>query len=396
MRKPSRILFSTGVFPPLLGGPAIVVERLASALSERDYRVTVITYGTSNADAHQNARPYAVKRILISRPRPWRLLSLFWQTLVLARRADVIHAFDTYSHGLAAALAAKILRKPLILRFTGDSAWETEFNRGKTVMDIFSWQDEPHGTDTSWRISRRDFILRTAKKIITDCRFLRELLIKLGVSSEKIIVINNAVDIPIEIDFDEIQKFREQYQLKGKIILTIGRLVPWKGMRALIEIMPAIRKEFLDVNLLIVGRGPQENELKQLADKLGLSDKIKLAGKVASPELKQKIYQLADIVVLNTFYEGMSNVLLEAMAAGRAIVTTRAGGNPEFVNNQNGLLIDCNNAEQIKEALRELLDKPERRRTLGLAARAAAKRYSWNNLIDKNEDVILNLFQDYS
>lgn len=382
-----RVLFCTGVFPPLLGGPATVVERLASALSKRGYQVTVLTYGASD----NHGRPYRVKRILISRPRPWRLLSLFWQTLVLARRADVIYAFDTYSHGLTAALAAKILRKPLILRFTGDSAWETEFNQGKTARDIVSWQNGRHGLTARLRINRRNFILRTAKKIITDCRFLRELLIKLGLSSEKIIVINNAVDIPIEIDSDEIQKFREQYQLKGRIILTIGRLVPWKGIRTLIKIMPEILKEFPDLNLLIVGRGPQENELKQLADELGLSDKVKLAGKIASPELKQKIYQLADIVVLNTFYEGMSNVLLEAMAAGRAIVTTRAGGNPEFVKNANGVLVDYNNAEQIKEALRELLVKPEQRRELGLAAQDTAKRYSWNNLIDKNISVILNI-----
>lgn len=384
-----RLLFCTGIFPPLLGGPATVVERLASALSKRGYQVTVLSYGTS--DSH--GRPYRVKRTPLSVPQPWRLLSLLWQTLVLARHTDIIYTFDTYSHGLAAALAAKILRKPLVLRFTGDSAWETEFNQGKTGLDIVSWQDAPHRLKTRLALARRNFILRTAKKTVTDCQFLRRLLIKLEVPSEKIIIINNAIDIPNEIHSDEIKKFREQYQLKGKIILTIGRLVPWKGVRALIEIMPEILKEFPDVNLLVVGRGPQENELKQLTDKLRLTDKVKLAGKIASSELKQKIYQLADIVVLNTFYEGMSNVLLEAMAAGRAIVTTRAGGNPEFVNTENGVLVNYNDTKQIKDALLALLSNPDKRRSLGLASQDTAKQYSWDKLIGKNEEVVHSLCQ---
>lgn len=359
MNKKIHILFSTGVFPPNLGGPGKIVQGLMRELEKRGFQTSVIV-------------------LPVSIPQPLRFFVLLARTIILALKNDIIYATDNYSNGFSAAIASKFLRKPMILRFTGDSVWESAFNQEKTKSYITDFQNQKHDFLTRAKIWRRNFILKQAKRIITDCEFLKNFLTNIGVNPDKITIINNAVDQPQE----------QPHKSDSHTILTMARLVPWKGIDTLIGLMPEIQQQISDAKLVIAGDGPQMDELQKLTQKLNLTDSVHMLGKVTDKNEKQKLFLSANVFVLNTFYEGMSNTIIEAMAQGLPVVATRSGGNTEFVNDNNGILVDYNNTQQITKAVIGLLSNPQKAEQLGKCGKQKSNQYTWSALVEKNIKLI--------
>ena len=385
--RPS-ILFSTGVFPPNLGGPAKITQGLAERLTELGYKCQVITFGEDD----KVERSYPVERISFEIPQPFRLIKTLLKTMQLARHADLIYTLDTYTNGLTAAFTSKILRKPMILRFTGDSVWETAFNNGDTNDDITSFQKQDHGSKMRYLLWRRNFVLKQAHTIITDCEFLKNLLEVIGIDTKKVTMINNPTDHLPEVEFDR-DIYKKANHLKDNVLMTMGRLVPWKGIQALIEVIPDILEKYPETSLAIVGDGPEEDKLKKLSNELQLSKSVIFFGKVTDKQEKRKIYDSTNVFILNTFYEGMSNTILEAMGTRKPVIATRSGGNPEFVNENNGILVDYNDKEQIKNAMLDLLGNAERAKQLGENGFQTAQKYTWDALVEKNENLIQDICQ---
>ena len=379
-KKPPVILFTTGMFPPALGGPGTVLTNLIPRLVEEKYNCMVLTFGRDDGVY----RSYPVTRASLSVPQPLRGMLVFLQVFRASLKADLIYTLDTYTHGLSSLIVSKILRKPLILRFTGDSAWETLFNQGKIKYDIISFQKKWCGIKAAFRKFLRTQILKGADRIITDCKFLRGLVKVIGIDTGKVVVINNAVQILPELNKFNPYAFRNQLGLRGKVIMTMTRLVPWKGVEVLIKMMPHIITRFPDTTLLIVGDGPQEIVLKELTNKLGIKNSVLFLGKIIDKEEKKRLYTITDVFVLNTFYEGMSNTLLEAMAEQKSIITTSSGGNPEFMNRTNGILVEYNNQEEITKSIIKLLSDSELALQFGHRAQKTAYQYTWDNLVQKN------------
>lgn len=374
-----RILFCSGIFPPAIGGPGTILTKLIPGLIRRGYVCTVATFGPGD----QVNRDYAVERVSLSLSQPWRWLAVIKQIWRLAGRHDVIYATDTYTHGLAAWLVSKLRRRPFILRFTGDAAWETAFNQNITQDYIVDFQTKWYGPKIAFRKWLRKQILKGADKIIADCEFLKNLVGIIGADKAKVTVINNAVE-PLP-EADEVKNFGDH------VLLTQARLVPWKGLAAIIDALPIVQKQFADTKFLIMGDGPEQNNLKAQTAKMNLNHSVIFLGKVTDKKNKKSYYQTSRIFILNTFYEGMSNTLPEAMLEGLPVITTRAGGNPEFVDNNNGRLVEYNNTQQIATAVVELLSSPELAKRLGENGRERAKRFTVDNLVNKNINVIMNL-----
>jgi len=141
----------------------------------------------------------------------------------------------------------------------------------------------------------------------------------------------------------------------GKILLTIARLTPWKGVALLIEAMPDLIKKYGRIKLVVVGRGSEEKNLKHLAKNLKIEDRVIFTGKAERQEVNDYL-AVADVFLLNTNYEGMSHTLLEALKAGLPIITTPAGGNPETIENGvSGLLVGYNDQVKLTEAIGKIL-----------------------------------------
>lgn len=150
------------------------------------------------------------------------------------------------------------------------------------------------------------------------------------------------------------------------LIGSVGRLVALKHHRLLLALMPSLAATCPAVELVLVGDGPLRAELEALADSLGIRDRVHVLG--ARNDVAQLLPAL-DIFALPSLTEGLSIALLEACAAGLAIVATTVGGNPEIVTDwHTGRLVPPDDGETMRTVLCELLDDPASRKRLGTAA----------------------------
>ncbi len=332
-----KILIATGVYPPDIGGPATYSKLLYDELPERGASVLVLSFGDVKH------LPYIVRHILY-----------FFRILRMGKRVDLIYAQDPLGVGIPAGVAAKILRKKFVIKIVGDRAWETGVQKFgiKDTLDIFSQKKYRR---CSVKILKAGQLLaaRLADKIITPSNYLKGIIQNWGVDDNKIKVIYNSFDIPQNIE--DKNSIRKILNFNGKYIISVGRLVSWKGFDTLINIMPEILKRFSTLKLLIAGDGPEKEKLIDLTRKLGIQNSVIFLGSLNHKTLLHHM-KASDIFVLNTAYEGFSHVLLEAMAMNVPIITTSVGGNVEIIKDKkNGLLVGYNNDNEIIKAILTLL-----------------------------------------
>jgi glycosyltransferase involved in cell wall biosynthesis len=152
-----------------------------------------------------------------------------------------------------------------------------------------------------------------------------------------------------------------------QVIGTISRLVWKRGHEELLEAAAIVTREEPSVKLAVVGDGPLRPALEARAAALGLNGGVRFLGAV--PHAAGLLPHF-DVFVLSSVWEGMSNSLLEAMAAGRPVVATRVGGNPEVVvDGETGLLVPPRDAPALAEAMLRLLRDRELARRFGDAAK---------------------------
>lgn len=178
---------------------------------------------------------------------------------------------------------------------------------------------------------------------------------------------------------------REEFHLAGRFVAGVtGRLRPEKGHRYLLEAMPAIVKEAPDLTLLVVGAGSLEDELKTRAKELGVADNIVFTG--FRTDVKDILAAL-DVYVLPSLSEGLGTAIIEAAAAGLAIVTSNVGGIPDVITNEKtGLLVPPENPEALAAALlRFYKDRPFAKQCGEAAAKHARDTFSEELLGEKTE-----------
>jgi colanic acid/amylovoran biosynthesis glycosyltransferase len=153
-------------------------------------------------------------------------------------------------------------------------------------------------------------------------------------------------------------------------VLTVGRATPVKGQALLIEALATLVRRDIDERLTIVGDGPQLPDLRTLAQRLGVSDRVTFTGAVGQDEIRA-YYARADVFALPSFAEGLPVVLMEAMASGLPIVAFRIAGIPELVEEGvSGLLAVPGRLDQLVDALATLLSAPPAKRaSMGRAGR---------------------------
>jgi glycosyltransferase involved in cell wall biosynthesis len=177
-----------------------------------------------------------------------------------------------------------------------------------------------------------------------------------------------------------------------RVILTVGRLVPIKNTKLLVSAMPAVVDAVPDAHLVIVGDGPERASLEAVARELGISDRVAFGGYVPQGETPGW-YRTADLFALSSDFDNSPNVVLEAMASGLPVVSTRVGGVAEFVAERGGVLVPPGDATALAAAIVAMLKDENRRREAGaFNRRAATERFSWRAsaqaLLETYEDVI--------
>lgn len=332
-----KILIATGIFPPDIGGPATYSKILADELPKRGVGVDVLSFGSVRA------LPKVARHFIY-------FFKVFWRGI----KADIIFAQDPVSVGFPAVIAATILRKPLVLKIVGDYAWEQGVGRFgvKELLDEFL--TKKYGWRVEFLRKIQKFVANRANKIIVPSNYLKRVVVTWGIDQMKIEMVYNAFYFSKAIDYyyertGDVE--RNQLGLSGKrVVVSAGRLVPWKGFTGLVEVIADLTKNFPNLELIVIGEGPERPKIEKKIKELELKNHVRLIGSVSHPELL-KYLKAANVFVLNTAYEGLSHQILEAMAMGVPVVTTDAGGNTELVDKESGFLFKHNDKDAIKRII---------------------------------------------
>jgi len=386
--KNKRILILTGVFLKTVGGPPTILKALNKELIDRGYQIKVLTFGNKSETKEY---PYLVKTVSNKWPSFIKSFLFLIKGLILSLKSDIIYNQDLYTPGFTGLIIKKILKKKLVTRFVGDSAWEIALNRGETTDDIMDFQINKYSKIVERRKKTRKKILENSDKVIVVSNFLKKLAMKIGVQEERIKVIYNSIDF-LDIIGDSKVDLKKELNITDKVILTNARLTPWKGVDMLIKIMPQLIKKYEKIRFIIISEGPERKNLEKLAVDLDVEEHVFFAGRV-SRELVVEYLKISDAFVLNTNYEGMSHVLLEAMKVGTPIITTKAGGNPETIKDkETGLLVDYRDKEQWINAINQILDNPDLSEKLVNNAKEDLKRFNWDNLVQETIKVFEEIY----
>ncbi len=369
-----KILIATGLYPPDIGGPATYSKQLFDHLPLHGVSVYIVNFGK-------------VRNL----PKILRHFIYFLMLLKKGRNTDVIFAQDPVSVGLPAYLASRILRKKFVLKVVGDYAWEQYCQKssitGLQLPSLEKFQEEKYDLITEMRRRIQKYVAQHAFKVIVPSNYLKKILLGWSVAESKIFVVYNSFS-PSSVLEDK-NEIRREYGINGNIIVSIGRLVPWKGFGSLIEIMPDILKDYPDAKLLIIGDGSEKKNLNNKILNLSLENEVIMTGRLPHEELRAYL-KASDIFILNTAYEGFSHQLLEAMAGGIPVVATDIGGNPELIQDgKDGLLVEYNNKEEIKWVILELLRNEKLRNTLIQNAKEKIREFSGEIMINETIKILI-------
>lgn len=369
-----RILIVTGIFPPDIGGPATYVPRISEALAGRGHRITVVTL--SDRLDHDDARyPFRVVRLPRQVFKLWRWLRTVLKLIRLGRNADV-----WFVNGLAmeAAVANLLLQKQVAQKVVGDLAWERATNRGWVRDNFEEFQRKRYVVKVEVLRALRAWWTRKAHQVIVPSRYLARWVAQWGVLEERIVVIYNALE-----PADGIQAAELPLQTPRKVV-TVGRLIPLKRVDRIMEALGRLD----GVGLVIVGDGPERGPLEDLARALHISHRVYFAGQRSQVETLS-LMAACDLFVLNSTYEGLPHVVLEAMSLGLPVVTTAVGGTPEVVEDgENGRLVPPSDDRALFEALVGLLFDPSERKRLADGTRQTIKRFSLVRMVEETETVL--------
>lgn len=240
------------------------------------------------------------------------------------------------------------------------------------------------------------YVLANTGQIITVGRELALEINKLQLTDLKIKVIYNGVD---DKTFDTAGISHTQAKMKlgfsqdQRMVLFVGRVVREKGVYELIEAFARVARKFPRAVLAVVGEGNEQASLKALSIKRGIRNKVIFAGNLPQKELA-RWYAASEVVVLLSYYEGLPNVIKEAMSCGKAVVAAKAVGISELVvDGQTGFLVAPGQVDGAAAAMEKLLVNPELGRNMGRRARSLfkAKDFNWRQTAQAYREVYQQL-----
>jgi glycosyltransferase involved in cell wall biosynthesis len=356
-------------FRPHVGGAELQLERLAPHLTARGIGVEVVTRAVSGCPRRERIPGAAIHRTPLAGESP--AASLAYVGFALARilrgraRIDLVHAHGALSPATI-ALGAQLAGIPCLVTVLGTG---------------------PHG-DLA-RLARKPLGARRARLLFRRARFValsadaRDELVAHGVAAERIRTIPNGVDLADNRPATPQERARLRAQLGladrgGLLGAFVGRLHPVKNVDTLLEATARVP----ELSLAVVGDGPDRGRLESESVRLGIADRVSFRGQTGRVA---DILRAADVFLLSSHGEGMSNALLEAMACGLPCLAGAAvGGARELLGEGRGLLVAGGETGAWADALRRVAGDPELRLALGdAAARFVAERLSLEAVADR-------------
>jgi PEP-CTERM/exosortase A-associated glycosyltransferase len=283
-------------------------------------------------------------------------------------KPDVLHAHSPSLNAIAALRAGKKFGIPVVYEVR--AFWED------AAVD--------HGTASEnglrYRLTRalETYALKQADAVTTICEGLRRDIVARGIPADKVTVIPNAVDIDkFAVGGVADQDLKSKLGLQGtRLIGFIGSFYAYEGLDILLRAVPAMAARLPDLRVLLVGGGPQDAQLRQLAKELGIVDKVVFTGRVPHEQV-QTYYDLLDVLVYPRLSMRLTDLVtplkpLEAMAQGRVLAASDVGGHLELIaDGKTGVLFKADDPHSLADKVGALLEAQAQ----WPALRAAGREY---------------------
>lgn len=385
------ILMLSWEYPPhVVGGLAAHVQGLARALVARGHNVTVLSQDGGSPREHEDKGVHVVRAGATPVRSPdflgyvhqlnHLMLAKSLELVQQGRQFDIIHAHD-WIVAFAASGLKQALRRPLIATIHA-----TEFGRNNGLHN----DDQRHISDIEWWL-----VYEAWRVVVCSLAMQAELGRVFQVPPDKVRVIPNGIDVSdmrVRRDMD----LRRQYAADDEeIVIFVGRLVWEKGVDTLLYALRQLVTVRPKVKLIVAGRGPIQEEMEALTQRLGLSGHVHFVGHVDA-ERRDLLYGIAEVAAFPSRYEPFGIVALEAMAAGVPVVVGDVGGLQEIIGNDEvGLRVQPGNAGALSAALLNLLDDRARAQEMASRAREKVERvFTWASVAEQTERVYRRVLED--
>jgi glycosyltransferase involved in cell wall biosynthesis len=335
------------IIPTLVrGGAEKQLSLLARGLPRNEFQthVAVLTH-TGPLEAELRAAEVPVRVI----GKRWKIDPFSYQRLLQHIRhlaPDIVHTwlFAANSYGRAAALRAGV--KHIV--------------GGERCVD--PWK-------SAWQLTIDRMLARRTETIVTNSSGVKDFYVAHGLPADKFVIIPNGIDAAIKPERGGREELLAELRLPpdARLIGAVGRLWPQKRLKDLIWATDLLKSTRDDTHLLIVGDGPQRSRLERYTELNAVTDRVHFVGERADvPRLTPHF----DVLWLGSEYEGQSNAIMEAMAAGVPVIATDIPGNRDLVvNDVTGYLVPLGERFEFTRRTHWLLDDESLRRRLGDAGR---------------------------
>ena len=295
-----------------------------------------------------------------------------------AIQADVFEAHNVSGYAFAKALRKSVIKKPFIHTIHGVLADEYEQAKASRHQSL-------RGRVANYFMGRLAALekqtAQEATLIVTISNYsLQKMQRRYGVDKARVRIVPNGVDIEKFKPTANAEAARRQFGLgKEPVVLFVGSLIPRKGLPFLVEAAKKVVKEHADAKFVVVGDGPQKNQIVSSLEKANLLGNFKFLANVKDDALPA-LYNCADVFALPSIQEGQGIVLLEAEASGKPVVAFDIGGVNEAVRNvETGLLVKRGDTVALADALLRLLgDCTLRERMGGDGRRFVSENFTWD------------------
>ena len=361
------------------GGMNVYVLQLAKELGKLGIKADIYTrYHDPNdpqvVDLGENARaihlkagPYDRAKETLHRYVPEFISSLYRFQFSEGIAYDLVHSHYWLSGAAGLELAQE---------------WNTPHVTMFHTLAKIKMQARAGESESEQRLAMESQVMGSVDAIVASTGYEKDDLGRLyEVASQKVRVMPAGVDIELFRPLGKARSRRELGVTEGKVLLSVGRIEPLKGLDILLRAM-AMLEDADDTRLLLVGGDPDRDRyvqwLKSLAVELRIDDAVTFVGAVPQSELPT-YYSAADLFVLPSYYESFGLVALEAMACGVPVVASRFGGPSTFIKGgETGYLVPWHCPEPYAQRIDMLLSSQHLRESMGRAARAKAESMSWS------------------
>lgn len=352
------VMMLVNKFPPVpAGGAEKQAERLSEYLAAHGLEVSVLTRATPGLARQERRSGFLIERV--PAPGPGKINTVVFTLgamLALFRhrsRYTILHAHLAFAPAVAAAIMGRLLGKKVIVKFGnsgafGDIQVSQQSRRGRFKLGLL----------------RRFVDVNIALDEVMEGELLGA-----GFGRERVLRMINGIEVERFNRRSAKPAAKAKLDLAGKtVLLFVGRLAPQKALPDLLTALQSAHKSCPDLHLLLIGEGEERKALEQRSQALGLSSHVTFTGNIDNV---QDYLDAADVFVLPSLAEGISNALLEAMTTGLPSIATAVGGTPEVLDNGScGIVLPPARPDLFAEAIVQLASDPAQAARLGAAARS--------------------------